>query len=82
MTRQHRITLTLALMASATVLAACSGGGGGKKTPPPPPAARLEDGFGAGFATAYRADPNAVPRDPAAGDIIALTLAADPVAIP
>lgn len=34
-----------------------------------PPAAKVEDGFGAGFGTAYRADPNTEAKDPVATDI-------------
>ena len=75
----------MGVVASAMVLSACSGGGGDDVvvTPPTPPATpRLEDGFGAGFASAYRAANTTDPRDPAAGDIIAVNAAADPVPIP
>jgi|APFEC2959095136_1045048.scaffolds.fasta_scaffold00031_31 hypothetical protein len=44
---------------------------------PPVAAAPIEDGFGAGFGTAFRADANSVPRDPVAGDIIPLDLTKD-----
>lgn len=37
--------------------------------------------FGTQFATAYRADPNSDPYTPADGDVLALTLTADPVSI-
>ena len=46
-----------------------------------PPAAKVEDGFGANFATAFRADPNSIAKDPVAGDIIPLDLTKDPVPI-
>lgn len=66
-------------------LAACGGGGGGDMgvvTPPPPPSARLEDGFGAGFATSYRNAPNTDPREPAAADIVAVSATTDPTPVP
>lgn len=69
----------------AATLAGCGGGGGGDGgvvTPPPPPSARLEDGFGAGFATSYRASPNTDPRDPATSDINGVSVTTDPVAVP
>ena len=75
-------------VAAATVmgagLAAC--GGSKSSAPPPPvvvtpPAAKLEDGFGANFGIAYRADPNTDAKDPVAGDIIPLSLTTDPVTI-
>ncbi len=84
MNRRLRQTMILGLMATTSALAACSGGGGGGggPGPPPPPPARLEDGFGAGFAAAFRTNLNGVPRDPAAGDIIAVSLTTDPTPIP
>lgn len=48
-------------------------------TPTPAPVAKLEDGFGANFGIAYRADPNTEAKDPAVGDIIPLTLTVEPV---
>lgn len=66
-------------------LAAC---GSDNSAPPPapvvttpPPAARLEDGFGAGFGTAFRADVNGVARDPVAGDLAPLDLTKDATTI-
>ena len=67
---------------TAITLAACGGGGGVGRGPPTPPPARLEDGFGAGFAAAFRIAMFGDPRDPAPGDIIALSLTADPTPIP
>ena len=52
-------------------------------TPTPPPAAsRLEDQFGTSFGTLFRAGLNTEPTDPAPGAVIALTLTAEPVAVP
>ena len=83
MNRGLRIVLASGLIASASLLAACGGsGGGGLDVPPPPPPVGLIDSFGAGFAAAFRAAITGDPRDPAAGDIIALTLTADAVPIP
>lgn len=80
-----RLIRNAAAVALATLgLAACGGGGGGGMTvvTPPPPSAALEDAFGAGFATSYRANPNTDPREPAAADIIAVSPTTDPVAVP
>lgn len=81
--------LTIAALAAALALGACDGdsynddgGGGPMSPPPPPPAAPLEDGFGTTFGAAFRADGNAAPIDPMAGDIIDLDLTADPTDIP
>ena len=67
----------------AAALAAC---GGEDKAPTPPvvvtpPAAKLEDGFGTNFGTAYRADPNTEAKDPAPGDLVPLSLTTDPTTI-
>lgn len=78
----------LAVCLAGTALASCGGGGGGDNAAPappvvvpPPPAPRLEDGFGANFGIAFRADPNTEARDPVAGDIIPLSLVTDPTTI-
>ncbi|WP_309643918.1 hypothetical protein [Phenylobacterium sp.] len=66
-------------------LSACGGGGGGGDggvVTPPPPTARLEDGFGAGFATSYRNAPNTDPREPAPADIVAVSATTDPTPVP
>jgi hypothetical protein len=75
----------LPAVAAAIALGACDDYGDDGYTsppPPPPPPARLEDQFGARFGTAFRANANAEPIDPMAGDIIALSLTTDPIAIP
>lgn len=82
MSKLIRNVTTATLLGAA--LAAC---GGSNKAPPPPPvvvvppAAKLEDGFGANFGIAYRADPNTDAKDPVAGDIIPLSLTTDPTTI-
>ena len=65
----------------AVALAACGGGGGNVKVPVPP-AAKLEDSFGAGFAAAFQKGANTDPREPAAGDVVAVSLTTDPVPVP
>ena len=65
------------ISALACGLAAC--GSDNTPAPPaagPPPAAapKLEDGFGANFGIAYRADPNGIANDPLAADIAPLDL--------
>ena len=48
--------------------------------PPPPPAAMsVIDQLGAGFATTFRASADAAPREPVAGDIVAVTWTRDPI---
>lgn len=79
MNRPARLGL---IAVAASVLAAC--GGGGDPPPPAPPATptvtvKQEDQFGGNFASAFRADPNANPITPVDGDIIALSLTAEPV---
>ena len=44
---------------------------------PPPATAKVEDGFGANFGIAYRADANSIAKDPVAGDIAPLDLTKD-----
>lgn len=76
--------LKLSILALAGLsLAACGSGGGGVRGPGPvPPVAKLEDSFGAGFATTFQKAANSDPREPAAGDVIAVSLTSDPVPIP
>ena len=73
MSKSFRNIAIVALLAGT--LSAC---GGDTKTPGGPvvvpPAAKVEDGFGANFATAFRADPNSIAKDPVPGDIIPLDL--------
>lgn len=72
---------------TATILGAGLAACGSNNAPPPPPvvvvppAAKLEDGFGANFGIAYRADPNTDAKDPVVGDIIPLSLTTDPTTI-
>ena len=44
---------------------------------PPPVTTKVEDGFGANFGIAYRADVNGIAKDPVAGDIGPLDLTKD-----
>lgn len=64
-------------------LAAC--GGNGSNTPTPTPsqtgAARQEDQFGIAFGNAFRASPNGEPSPVADGDLVAVSLTTEPVAI-
>lgn len=83
--RRYLCNLSAAALLCLT-LSACGGGGGGGDggvvTPPPPPSAKLEDGFGGPFGTAYRAGNNTDPRDPASGDVVAVSATTDPVPVP
>jgi hypothetical protein len=78
MTRSKLLFVATGLAALA--LASCGGGKGGMAVTTPPPTAppRLEDQFGAGFGMAFRQDRNTEPADPAAADIEAVTLTAEP----
>lgn len=70
MTSNARRILAICLVSAAVT--ACGGSNDAAPAPPvvvTPPAARLEDGFGTGFGTAYRAEPNTDARDPVPGDI-------------
>lgn len=66
-------------------LSACGGGGGGgttATTPTPPPVASstFQDKFGTTFAADFNANSTtATPADPAAGDVPALNLTAEPL---
>lgn len=80
MKRKNLNLLVFAVPLSA--LAACSGGS--DNTPPPPPPVTTvaqEDTFGVAFGTAFRADPNAAPIEPKDGDIIPLSVTAEPINI-
>ena len=78
-----RKSLNLLLFAiPISTLAACGSSGGGGSSPPPPPTTVVqEDTFGLVFGMAFRADANATPIEPKDGDIIPLSLTAEPVNI-
>ena len=79
--KARRIGFMLALGAAT---AACNSG---VTTAPPTgggvvvPTARQEDQFGVQFGTAFRADNNSEPYNPADGDIVAISLTTEPVNI-
>jgi hypothetical protein len=78
-----RLPHLVLVLATASVLAAC-GSSDNVAAPAAPPSTptvtvKQEDQFGAAFAAAFRADPNAEPITPMDGDIIALSLTAEPV---
>ena len=77
-----RKNLNLLLFAvPISTLAACGGGSDNTVPPPPPPPPTTvvqEDGFGAVFGMAFRADTNATPIEPKDGDIIPLSLTTEP----
>ena len=77
---------TLALIGvSAAALSACGGGGGGSvtATTTPPVTSRgnpaFPDRFGTPVSTTFNATANSEPRDPAATDVPALNLTAEPI---
>jgi hypothetical protein len=78
MTRSTLLRLAL-LGAAGLALAGCGGGGGGSaSTTTPAPAQSLEASFGAGFNTDYMASQFSQPVVPMMGDIIPLSLTAQP----
>ncbi len=76
MTRKTLYKIML-LSGVAITLAGCGGGSGGGATVVLPQA-RLEDSFGPQFGVDYRANPNSEPVKPVQGDIVPLTLTAEP----
>lgn len=83
MPKTHRpfIRSTLVIVLGLAI-AACNP----SKAPPPPPGGgvvtvKQEDQFGMAFATAFRAANNSEPYSPQDGDIVAVSLSAEPVTI-
>ncbi len=78
-----RIAAAGAVVASSLILSAC--GSTNLPTPTPTPsataAAKQEDQFGLAFGTDFRADPNTEPAAVNDGDLIAISLVTEPVAI-
>ncbi|MFB9373677.1 hypothetical protein ACFFUB_06860 [Algimonas porphyrae] len=84
-----------ALLVSSQLLTGCFGGDDNSPAPPvivvpppplpppppPPPTTGQASDFGAGFATAFAANPNSDPVDPVMGDIIPITKFANPLDI-
>lgn len=64
-----------------STLAACSGGNDSStpSPPPPPTVVAQEDTFGVAFGTAFRASSDSTPIEPKDGDIIPVSLTAEPV---
>ena len=77
----------LLLKASAVILLAAGLGacGSGNYTPTPTPTqtvmAQQEDQFGIVFANAFRASPNGEPVSVSDGDLVAISLTAEPATI-
>ncbi len=81
MDRNYHVPLRGGLaLALALAVAAC-----GSASPPTPPGGggvvtvKQEDQFGIPFGIAFRADNNSEPYSPADGDIVAVSLTAEPV---
>ena len=83
MTKTHRPFIHSALVIVLGLsIAACNP----SKAPPPPPGGgvvtvKQEDQFGMAFAAAFRAANNSEPYSPQDGDIVAVSLSAEPVTI-
>ena len=79
----------LVLQASSVILLAVGlsacGGSGSYSPPAPTPTqtttARVEDQFGIAFGNDFRADPNSEPSPVSDGDLVAVSLTAEPVPI-
>ena len=80
MTRKNLLRLAL-LGTVGMSLAGCGGGGGGSASTAPVVIPSLESAFGVGFNTDFFANPNSQPAVPKAGDIIALSLTTQPMAL-
>lgn len=83
----RKILMGAALVMVGASLSACAGGGGSKTATNQPPVqgAPFEDQFGSatGFGTAFRgARPTGEPRDVNAGDVVAVSVTAEPVWLP
>jgi hypothetical protein len=74
--RTSHVLLTVCGLALG--LSACSGDGGSTSPPPVVVKPPLEDKFGAGFGSAFRAGPNTAPAAVKAGDVNPV----DPTAVP
>jgi len=74
--------------AAAAALVSCSGGGGdggqgaGGGAPPAPPPVPFPGQLGIGFSVTFGAAAIAEPRDPQAGDVIPISLSAEPIDVP
>ncbi len=79
-----RLWLSAALLLTAAGLSACGGSNnGGSTTVTPPAAAAFEDQFGSsGFGPSFRIGRNSEARDVASGDVVAINVTAEPVALP
>lgn len=85
----HSIRTFAGIALAAATLAACGDDNNDVVAPPvaPPPVVvapppPVEDGFGAGFGTAFRANNNTDPaRDPVPGDLIPLSLTTEAVTL-
>lgn len=82
MKRKTRLVLQASAVALLAVgLTGCGGGRNSTPTPGQTTSARFEDQFGLGFGTDFRADPNGEPSPVADGDLVAVSLTTEPVAI-
>jgi hypothetical protein len=82
------VTKAAVAVTAAAALVSCGGGGSdggpgpGAGTPPPPPAVPFPGQLGIGFSITFGAAANAEPRDPQAGDVIPVSLSAEPIDVP
>ncbi|EGF89249.1 hypothetical protein ABI_45960 [Asticcacaulis biprosthecium C19] len=75
-----KLIIVSLILGAAAGLAACGGGSSGGSTvvvtPPPPADSNVK--FGAGFAAAFKADPNSTPAAVSASDVVPVDPAAKP----
>lgn len=81
---KRKLLTSLGILILGASVSACGGGGGGGQmtTNPPGASAKFEDQFGGKFATAYQAGANTEPADVAAGDVLPVSVTAEPVPFP
>lgn len=78
------ILTAAAVVTLGLLLSACGGGGDGPSTTvvTPTPPVRFDAQFGANFSTDFQASNNSEPHAVAAGDVIPVSLTAEPVPLP
>jgi predicted small lipoprotein YifL len=77
--KRKNLNLLLFAVPMSTLAACGSSGDGGTPPAPPPTVVAQEDTFGTTFGTAFRTDANGTAIEPKDGDIIPLSLTAEPV---
>lgn len=78
---KSRLAIRLLVGAGLVLAVSACGSDGVTSTVNTPPAAPQENQFGSAFATDYRASANSEPANANDGDIVAVSLTTEPVAV-